>query len=66
MSATSWILAAGFVLLLWELYALTQVVKGFSIVATDRLSSLAQAAWRIRDELAEINKRNQSPSRDAD
>jgi len=43
---------------LWAICAIAFELARFRATFTDRLGSIAEALWRIRDELSEANKRN--------
>jgi hypothetical protein len=54
MNTLAWIIVAGLVLLY---FIGSAVIKELRLI-TDRIGVLAEATWRIRDELTQINKRN--------
>lgn len=51
---TTWVIVAGLVLLY---YIGSAVIKMLGLIV-DRIGALAEAAWRVRDELTKMNKRD--------
>jgi hypothetical protein len=45
---------------LWAICSIAFEFARSRAILTDRLSSIAEALWRIRDELSEANKRNKN------
>jgi hypothetical protein len=52
------LIVAAVLIFLWAICAIAFEFARFRAILTDRLSSIAEALWRIRDELSEANERN--------
>ncbi len=62
MSATFWLVVVGLVLFFYVGSMLIAELRQLRGVLAGRVGSLTEAAWRVRDELAEINKRQKGPT----
>jgi hypothetical protein len=58
MGILSWLIIIGLVLFFYIGFAIVSELRQLRAILTERVGSLAEAAWRVRDELAQINKRN--------
>jgi hypothetical protein len=62
MSAMFWLVVVGLVLFLYVSLMLIAELRQLRGVLAERVGSLAESTWRVRDELAEINKRLKNPT----
>lgn len=58
MNTSSWLIVAGLVLIFYLGSGIISELKQLRSVLTERVGSLAEAAWRIRDEITLMNKRH--------
>jgi hypothetical protein len=56
MTALSWLVVVSLVLVFYLGYSLMIELRQLRAVLTERVGALAEATWRIRDELAKMNK----------
>jgi hypothetical protein len=62
MLIKDWTLLVAALAFAWAMYAIAFELARLRTIVTDRLSSIAEALWRIRDELTQLNSRDKGPS----
>jgi hypothetical protein len=58
VNTLAWILIAGIAIILYLGLAIISELRQLRVVLTELQGGIAQATWRVRDELTQINKRN--------
>jgi hypothetical protein len=53
-----WLVVVGLLLFLYMGSTLINELRQLRAVLTERVGSMAEATWRVRDELTEINNRS--------
>jgi hypothetical protein len=57
MNIFSWLIVIGLILFCYIGFAIIAELRQLRAVVAERIGSIAEAAWRVRDELIQINKR---------
>ena len=57
MSVFSWLIVIGLILFFYISSATIGELRQLRAIVAERMGSIAEATWRVRDELTQINKR---------